>query len=139
MTIAVYLMRCKLFLAIKFHDLKFLICKTHSYFSLEKLLLFLSPAPTLFLCFQFFQKEFLFCCSLFSLFHFSPVSQFLRLFDTVQRYVMLCFLYFEISLAKWLSIRLQTKWFWVRVHLQSLKLHVTRLLRARSSLTFRQL
>ena len=25
------------------------------------------------------------------------------------------------SLAKWLSVRLQTKWFWVRVQLQSLK------------------
>ena len=26
------------------------------------------------------------------------------------------------SLAKWLSVRLRTKWFWVRVQLQSLKL-----------------
>ena len=31
------------------------------------------------------------------------------------------------------------KWFWVRVQLQSLKLQISRLLRARSSLTFRQL
>ena len=90
-------MRCKLFLAIKFHDLKFLICNTHSYFFLEKLLLFLSPVPTPFLCFQFFQKEFSFCCSLFPLFHFSPVSQFLRLFDTVQRYVMLCYVFFILK------------------------------------------
>ena len=44
-----------------------------------------------------------------------------------------------ISLAKWLSVRLRTKWFWVRVQLQSLKLQIWHLLRARSSLTFRQL
>ena len=43
------------------------------------------------------------------------------------------------SLAKWLSVPLQTKWFWVRVQLQSPKLQISRLLRARSSLTFRQL
>ena len=44
-----------------------------------------------------------------------------------------------ISLVKWLSVRLRTKWFWVRVQLQSLHLQISRLLRARSSLTFRQL
>ena len=44
-----------------------------------------------------------------------------------------------VSLAKWLSVRLQTKWFWVRVQLQLLKLQILRLLRARSSLIFRQL
>ena len=27
----------------------------------------------------------------------------------------------EPSLAKWLSVRLRTKWFWVRVQLQSLQ------------------
>ena len=43
------------------------------------------------------------------------------------------------NLAKWLSVRLRTKWFWVRVQLQSLKLQISRLLRARRSLTFRQL
>ena len=43
------------------------------------------------------------------------------------------------SLTKWLSVRLQTKWFWVRVQLQSLKLQISRLLRERSSLTFRKL
>ena len=43
------------------------------------------------------------------------------------------------SLAKWLSVRLRTKWLWVRVQLQSLKLQISRLFRARSSLTFRQL
>ena len=43
------------------------------------------------------------------------------------------------SLAKWLSVRLRNKWFWVRVQLQSLKLQISRMLRARSSLTFRQL
>ena len=43
------------------------------------------------------------------------------------------------SLAKWLSVRLRTKWFWVRVQLQSLHLQISCLLQARSSLTFRQL
>ena len=43
------------------------------------------------------------------------------------------------SLAKWLSVCLRTKWFWVPVQLQSLKLQISRLLRARSSLTFREL
>ena len=43
------------------------------------------------------------------------------------------------SLANWLSVRLWTKWLWVRVQLQSLKLQIPRLLWARSSLTFRQL
>ena len=41
------------------------------------------------------------------------------------------------SLAKWLSAPLQTKWLWVRLLLQSLKLQISRLFRARSSLTFR--
>ena len=43
------------------------------------------------------------------------------------------------KLAKWLSVRLRTKWFWVQVQLHSLKLQYSRLLRARSSMTFRQL
>ena len=43
------------------------------------------------------------------------------------------------SLAKWSSVRLRTKWFWIRVQLQSLHLQISCLLRARSSLTFRQL
>ena len=43
------------------------------------------------------------------------------------------------SLAKWLSVRLRIKWLWVRVPLQSVKLQISRLFRARSSLTFRQL
>ena len=29
-------------------------------------------------------------------------------------------------LVKWLSVHLQTKWFWVRVQLQSLKLQISR-------------
>ena len=41
------------------------------------------------------------------------------------------------SLVKCLSVRLQTNWFWVRVQLQSLKLHILCLLRARRSWTFR--
>ena len=43
------------------------------------------------------------------------------------------------SLTKRLTFRLRTKWLWFRVQLQSLKLQISRLLRARSSLTFRQL
>ena len=43
------------------------------------------------------------------------------------------------SVAKWLSAHLWTKWLWVRVQLQSLKLQISHLLWARSSLTFRQL
>ena len=42
-------------------------------------------------------------------------------------------------LTKWLSVRLRTKWFWVRVQLQLVNLQISRLLRARSFLTFRQL
>ena len=38
-----------------------------------------------------------------------------------------------------LSVRLWTKWLWVRVPLQSLKLQKSRMFRAKSSLTFRQL
>ena len=44
-----------------------------------------------------------------------------------------------VSLAKWLSVHLQTKWLWVQVPLQSLKLQILRLFQAMSSLTFRQL
>ena len=40
------------------------------------------------------------------------------------------------SLAKCLSVRLWTKWLWVRNQLQSLKLQISHLHRARSSLTF---
>ena len=39
------------------------------------------------------------------------------------------------SLAKWLSVWLWTKWLWVRVQLQSLKLQISRLLWARRFLT----
>ena len=45
----------------------------------------------------------------------------------------------ETFLVKWSSVHLRTKWLWVRVQLQSLKLQISLLLRARSSLTFRQL
>ena len=38
-----------------------------------------------------------------------------------------------------LSARVRTKWLWVRDPLQSLKLQISWLFRARSSLTFRQL
>ena len=43
------------------------------------------------------------------------------------------------SLAKWLSVRLRTKWLWVGVPLLSLELQISRLFRARSSLILRQL
>ena len=43
------------------------------------------------------------------------------------------------GLTKWLSVHLQTNWFWVRVQLQSLNLQILCFLWARSSLTFRQL
>ena len=43
------------------------------------------------------------------------------------------------KLVEWLSVRLRTNWFCVQLQLQSLKLQISRLLRARSSLTFRQL
>ena len=37
---------------------------------------------------------------------------------------------FKASLAKWLSVRLRTKWFWIRVRLQSRKLnHLNHLLK----------
>ena len=45
----------------------------------------------------------------------------------------------EPSLAKWLSGHLRTKWLLVRVPFQSLKLRISCLFQARSSLTFRQL
>ena len=43
------------------------------------------------------------------------------------------------SLAKWFSARLQIKWLWVRIPLLSLKLQISHLFRARSSLRFRKL
>ena len=42
------------------------------------------------------------------------------------------------SLAKWLSVRLQTKWMWVGITLLPLKLQIWRLLRARSFLAIKQ-
>ena len=42
------------------------------------------------------------------------------------------------SLTKWLSVRLRTKWLRIQIALLSLKLQIWCLLRARSSLTFRQ-
>ena len=44
----------------------------------------------------------------------------------------------QTSLAKWLSIHLPAKWFWVRISLLSFKFQMWGLLQARSSLTFRQ-
>ena len=43
-----------------------------------------------------------------------------------------------INNSKWLSVRLQTKWLWVRIPLQSLKLHISRLFQTKISLTFTQ-
>ena len=45
----------------------------------------------------------------------------------------------QTSLAKWLSVRLRSRWLWILVPLKSLKLKISRLLRARTSLKFRQL
>ena len=45
----------------------------------------------------------------------------------------------EFWVFVFVSVRLRTNWFWVRVQLQSLKLQISRLLRARNCLTFRQL
>ena len=44
-----------------------------------------------------------------------------------------------VSSAKSLSVHLQTKWLWVRVPLQSIKLQISRQFRAMTSLTFRQI
>ena len=44
-----------------------------------------------------------------------------------------------LSLAKWFSVCSPTRWFWIRVQLQSLKVQISCLLRERSSLTFSQL
>ena len=43
-----------------------------------------------------------------------------------------------VSLTKYLSVHLRTKWLWVRIPLLSLKFQIWRLLRARTSLTFRK-
>ena len=40
--------------------------------------------------------------------------------------------------AKWLNVRLPTKWLWVRIPLLSFKSQISRLFRARRSLTFRK-
>ena len=42
-------------------------------------------------------------------------------------------------LAKWLNFRLRTKWLWVRILLQLLKLQISQLFQAKSSLTFSQI
>ena len=45
----------------------------------------------------------------------------------------------KASLAKWLSFCLRAKWLWLRVPLQSLKLQISHLFQARSSVKSRQL
>ena len=64
---------------------------------------------------------------------------FINITDILQRYSKQQPVWKPASLAKWLSVHLQTNWLWVRVSLQSLNLQISRLLRARNSLTFRQL
>ena len=54
------------------------------------------------------------------------------------RYVLKTQLNHLASLAKWLSVRLRTKWLWVAIMLLSLKLQIWRLLWARSFKTFKQ-
>ena len=54
-------------------------------------------------------------------------------------YVFTTQLSYLVSLAKWLSVRLRIKWWWIRVQLESLKLQISGLFQGTSSLTFRQL
>ena len=46
---------------------------------------------------------------------------FLNLNDLLIIYIFTLFYFYLVSLAKWLSVRVRTKWFWVQVQLQSLK------------------
>ena len=46
---------------------------------------------------------------------------------------------YSVSLAKWMSACLRTKWLLVRVPLESLEVDISRQFRGRGSLTFRQL
>ena len=62
------------------------------------------------------------------------------------RYCPLCCIWLYVlimshtgSFSKWVTVRLRTKWSWVRVLLQSLKLQILYLFQARSSLIIRQL
>ena len=76
--------------------------------------------------------------------HFLAIGfHFLLFFAGMFFFFFFFFSFFEGAvagqLAKWLSVRLWTKWLWVRVQLQSFKLQISRLLRARSFLTFRLL
>ena len=59
--------------------------------------------------------------------------------NTPYRLVLTAQLDYLATLAKWLSARLQTKWLWIWVPLQSLKLQLLRLLWARNSWTFMRL
>ena len=45
---------------------------------------------------------------------------------------------FKVSLAKCLSVRLRTKWLWVQMPLQSLKLQISHLFRSRHSFDTQQ-
>ena len=54
-----------------------------------------------------------------------------RLLLTIEQSLM-------FSLSKWLSVRLWTKWLWVRVQLQSFNLETSRLVWVRASFSFRQ-
>ena len=55
---------------------------------------------------------------------------------TLNYFLWFCYIY--VSLAKWLSVHLGTKWLWVWILLLSLKLQIWHLLQTRSSLTFSQ-
>ena len=55
------------------------------------------------------------------------------------RWILIAQLNHLASLTKYLSVRLGTKWFWVRIPLLPLKLQIPCLFRETSSLTFRQL
>ena len=59
--------------------------------------------------------------------------------NVLYRKVLTRHLNYLVSLAKWLRVRLWTKWFWARTQLQSLKLQISCLFGASISLRFRQL
>ena len=59
--------------------------------------------------------------------------------NALYRYVLVTQPNHLASLAKLLSVHLQTKWLWVWVQLQSLKLYISRLFRTGSSLTFNKI
>ena len=56
----------------------------------------------------------------------------------IKRLIITYRVWIHSKTRKWLSVRLRTKWLWVWISLLSLKSQIWLLLRARSSLTFRE-